>query len=118
MSGNPTTLPGAVIFTARAMIDAGLDVTSTATPALNGTYLCDAYHMSAVQAEANAILLDQAFADGSTSLNWPDKDGATHSFSVVQFHTLIVALSWFVSQCFLYGNGTIATQPATTYTIP
>jgi len=119
MSGNPqtTVLPGAVIFTARALIDGGLAVTSAGDSALNGTYMCDPQHMQAVQAEANAILLNQTFADGSTTLAWPDKGGATHNFSVAQFHTLVVALSWFVAQCFLYGNGTVTSAPPATYTI-
>jgi len=98
----------------------GLTVSSTSAPSLNGTYLCDGVRWDAITAQANAILLSGAtpsFADGSQSLSWPDKSGALHSFTPAQFHELIVALSNFVAQCYLYGEGATQTAPAAIATI-
>lgn len=101
-------------------INNGLAVTSTSTSSLNGTYACDSLTQQAMQAECNAMLLSgesDTFADGSTSLNWPDKSGATHAFNPTQFHNLVVAISNFVVGCFQYGHGVTSTPPATSATI-
>jgi len=118
MSGNPSVVP---MTTAQNLINAGLQVTSTATPALNGTYACDGYTMSGLQAEINAILFSGAtpvFSDGSTTLNWPDITKAGHSFDVAHFRSLAEAIGHFIPACTQYAVGLTATAPSNTATIP
>ena len=117
-------MPSSAVLNALALLAAGLAVTSTATPALNGTYMVSGVAGEGLQAEYNAILQNavlaqnETFADGTTSLNWPDKTGTGHTFTIAQFKTLISAVSLFVSQCAQYASGLTATLPAATATIP
>jgi hypothetical protein len=119
MSANPTTPSPAVqaMNTALSLQAGGLQVNSTATPALNGRYACDAAHLQAISLEAASIALNTTFCDGSTALNWPDMQNAGHSFNVAQFHNFAVAVGNFVVQCLQYGCGLTTTQPPTTATI-
>jgi hypothetical protein len=114
MSGNPSTP------TYDTLMQGGLTVTSTGTPALSGTYGCTGLYLTAMQAEVNAMLLagaTPAFADGSQSLNWPDNRNVGHAFNPAQFHELAVAISNFIVQCTQYGIGLIPNAPATSVTI-
>jgi hypothetical protein len=106
------------LVTANTLLFGGLTVTSQSDSALNGTYAADLGTMQAMQHECNAILLNNTFADGTTTLNWPDKSGTSHSFTVAQFRTLISALAQFVTACFFYGNGTSTTEPSATANVP
>jgi len=104
---------------ARTLLQIGLAVTSTSTPALNGTYVCSGLALSAIQAEMDSLTRNSGtFVDGTTTVSWPDKTGAAHSFTVAQFGSLINAVNLFVVQCYMYAAGLSATQPPTSATIP
>ena len=103
-----------------ALLAMGLAVTSTGSPALSGTYACVGLGASSMQGEVNAMLLAGAtpvFADGSTSLEWPDLKGTVHTFNPAQFHELVVAIANFVNQCFQYSVGITTTAPPASVTI-
>jgi len=102
-----------------ATMQKGLSVTSTATPALSGTYPVTGQELiNGLQAQISAILLDNTFADGGAALAWPDIGGTTHSFDVAQFKTLASALLQFQAQWTAYAMGATTTAPPTTATIP
>jgi hypothetical protein len=99
----------------------GIVITSTSTPALNGTYAVRGLAFEAMQAEIDAILLagsTPAFVDGTQSVNWPDMSGAGHSFTVAQFHTLANAIGNYNVQLLQYAAGILTSPPANTATIP
>ena len=107
-------------MSAAALMEGGLTITSTATPALNCTYALDLIHLQAMQAQTNAILLagaTPAFAGGGAAFGCPDKQNAVHSFDVAQWNNFAEAAANFVVQCFLYGNGTTTTAPSASATI-
>ena len=104
---------------ASALQAAGLAINSTSAPVLNGTYDCGAETQSHIQAEVLAILVNNTFADGTTTLAWPDKSGTTHEFpSVVAFKTFALAIAGFVAGCAKVINGTSTELPAVTATLP
>jgi hypothetical protein len=117
----PAPPPPTLAQQAVAMIAAGLTITSTATPALNGTYGCDA---AAQQNIGNMYNLIQraggnAFPGGLTSLPWADKSGTPHIFeSVSDFLAFETAIGDFVLQCQLVAVTNAGTLPAATATIP
>jgi hypothetical protein len=106
-------------LTAIELLRGGLTITSTSTPALNGAYGVETDMLrGAMQAEINSLLLNSnTFVDGSTSVSWPDKTGASHNFSETEFRAFVNAVDQFVAQCFQYGAGVISTAPAATATI-
>lgn len=120
-AGNKPTVPVVpqAVKNATALLAGGLAVTSTSTPALNGTYRTDGLAMTGIEAEMNALWISNSatFADGSASLNWPDKSGASHTFSIAQFKELVTAISLFQAQCAQYAAGILTTAPANSATI-
>jgi|SRR5215472_10236861 len=116
----PSSSASATMLTARALLAAGLNVTSTATPALSGVYGCDRdMSWNALSAECASLALNaDTFVDGSTTVNWPDRAGAGHSFSAAQFKTLANAINLFTVQCYQYAMGVTTTAPSGNATIP
>jgi hypothetical protein len=110
-----TTTPG---VTAANLLRAGLTITSTATPAINGTYTVLGALDNAFQAECNAVALNGTFADGTENLNWPDRNNAIHSFSVANFKNFAGAISNFINLCTQYSMGTVTAAPSASATIP
>jgi hypothetical protein len=103
---------------AQALLAAGLTITSTSMPALNATYPTDPATQDHIQAEVNAILLQGTFADGSTSVVWPDVTGAAHTFpSVAEFKLFASAIAAFVAGNYKVLNGSSTMLPAATATI-
>jgi hypothetical protein len=103
---------------AAALLAGGLAVTSTATPALNATYPTTQAVQQQVIAEITSILLNGAFADGASTIEWPDVTGIGHAFDVAQFKALASVIAAFVSNCIKCMNGQSATLPSATATIP
>ena len=68
-----------------ANIAQGIAVTSTSTPALNGTYACDPYVVSDMMAELDSLQLNYTFVDGGTSVQWANALGVAQTFSIAQF---------------------------------
>jgi hypothetical protein len=105
--------------TVQTLLQKGLTITSTATPALNGIYAVQGPVVDGpMQRQCNAILLNTAFADGTQTLNWPDTGGSIHAFDVAQFKTFLTAVYQFVAQCMEYSNGQTTTAPTGNATIP
>lgn len=116
----PEPVPGAAAgAAAAAAFAAGLAVTSTATPALNGTYPLDPVTQAHIQAEIIAILLNGTFADGTGTVVWLDTANAAHTFgSVAEFKAFASAIAAYVAALFKYAQGTLTTLPPATATIP
>ncbi len=113
---NPLVAAAAQVAAALA---AGLTITSTATPAVNGTYPIDPSTQDHIQAEVVSILLNGAFADGTASVVWLDTADAPHTFpSVATFKNFAAAVASYVAALFKFGNGTLTTLPPATATIP
>jgi hypothetical protein len=102
---------------AAAALSAGLTVTSTGTPALNGTYACDSNTTANINAEITSIMLNATFADGTTSLAWPDTSLALHTFNITQFKAFSTDLAAFVSGVRKYAMGINSSLPSSSVTI-
>jgi hypothetical protein len=69
----PTIVPSTIAQQAQAMLAAGVTIASTATPALDGTYACDANAQTEMGNMYNLIQrAGGAFPGGLTQLPWPD----------------------------------------------
>jgi hypothetical protein len=117
----PPTTPVAPTLAqqANALLATSLAITSTATESLDATYPADPNTISYVNSELNAILLNDTFADGTNTIQWPDTTGALHTFTVAQFKTFAAALGAFVSgirKCVIGATG--AVLPPASATIP
>ena len=97
-------------------IAAGVTITSTGTPAINGTYACDAAAVADIGAETLSVIVTQQFTNGATSIQWPLADGTLVTFPSPQvFQAWAVAVSRYVSACKQYASGAQeATLPAST----
>ena len=97
-------------------IAAGITVTSASTPAINGTYACDAAAVADIGAETLSVIVTQQFTNGATSIQWPLADGTLVTFPSPQvFQAWAVAVSRYVSACKQYASGAQgATLPAST----
>jgi hypothetical protein len=68
----------------------GCAITSTATPALNGTYAIDPPSQQAITSEVLYVQVTASqgaakFTNGQTTKGWPDATGAPHTFTTAQF---------------------------------
>lgn len=102
---------------AAAALAAGLTVTSTKTPARNGIYPCDPDTQSHIQAEMIAILINGAFADGGSTVDWPDITGASHSFDIASFKALASAIGIFAALSLRVIRTNAGTLPSASATI-
>ena len=105
---------------ATAALGAGLTITSTNMPSLNGTYACD----DAAQARINRVyaLIQRvggaAFPASMTSLPWPDKSGALHTFtSVAEFLAFETAIGDYVLALDMIQATNSGTLPSSTANI-
>ena len=76
----PPTTPPTLAQQAAAALGAGLTITSTGTPAINGTYaIADgvAFGRNDIGTEAQFISTFQEFTNGTQTLEWPLIDGKT-----------------------------------------
>ena len=103
---------------ATAAINAGLAITSTSTPALNGTYPVNAPAQAQISAEVTAILLNGTFADGAATVVWFDTSNAQHTFTAAQFKTFASAVAAYVSGWMKFAAGIVTTAPTQPVTIP
>lgn len=65
---------------AQAALLAGVSVTSTSTPALNGTYNIDVPAQAKIAATSAYILRNGTFYKGQATLPWVDASGTPHVF--------------------------------------
>jgi hypothetical protein len=113
---NPAPTPASVVAVALA---AGLAITSTGTPAIDGTYPLD----SITQFEINSVMLfiqtNGDFPGGTSTYPWFDAAGAPHIFpSIAVFKEWATAVANYVAALKLYGAGAPdATLPQQSVTI-
>lgn len=106
-----------LLATATALLRAPVAVTSTGTPALSGSYGITMQDQAHIGAEVQSIMLNGTFADGSSTVAWPDASGAVHTFSVAQFKAFATAIGAFVAACYKVLNGSSTTLPSAALTI-
>jgi hypothetical protein len=108
---------------AQALLAGSLTIASTSTPALNGSYAIDPATQVHMQAEMLCVTVNGAFADGTSSLAWPDaggtaRHGTAHVFSsAAEFKAFALAVAAFVAGCFKVIDGTSTTLPSASVTI-
>jgi len=120
VSYTPPVVAPTLAQQAAMALAAGLTITSTGTPALNGTYACD----DAAQARINRVyaLIQRGggavFPAGLTSLPWPDKSGALHTFtSVAEFLAFETAVGNYVLALDMIQAANSGTLPSSTVNI-
>jgi hypothetical protein len=109
-----------VIKQASAALAAGMALTSTGTPALNGTYSLTPQSVSNVNATVTYILLNGAFFGGSSVMPWADMSGAMHTFpSIAEFKSFATAFASLIAQIQLYADsgGAVGSIPSNQVTI-
>lgn len=108
---NPATVP--LVTQAQAALVAGVSVTSTGTPAINGTYDISPASQGRLAAVSTYILVNSKFPGGVTSYGWVDTSGVPHVFpSTALFQAFATAIADRVSvleQIARLGVGTIPT---------
>lgn len=118
---NPTPTPLTLPQQASNALYAGVEITSTSTPALNGLYPVDAATQSHLQAEMISLLVSggTAFADGSTSVVWPDMASpkVNHTFTAAEFKLFATAIYAYVAALYKVVNGSSTTIPPASVTI-
>ena len=99
----------------------GCALTSTGTPALNGTYALDKDSQSNISAIADGIANGKGLPGGGSTFNYPDVMGAQHAFDAAHFVAAAAAFETFIydfDQALetLVSGGT-ATMPVASVTI-
>lgn len=101
---------------AAAALDAGIQIASTGTPALDGTYAIDAESQQKVAAIALYIAVNGRFPAGQATLVYPDIAGAAHGFaSTAAFQAFATALADYVAAIdeASVSGGSMPAQPVT-----
>ena len=103
---------------AAALLAGTLEVTSSSTPALDGAYAIDATTQSHISAEMLSVQVTGKFADGTTSIAWPDANGAVNTFpSTATFQSFAIAVASFVAAGYKVIYGASATLPTPSVSI-
>lgn len=115
-SGGVVVAPPTLADQANAMLAAGIQVVSTGTPALSGTYACDSVTLSRAGNLLAAIAAGLAIPGGV--IPWADINGAPHVFTPDQFKNFSAALLAFEMQLAPLSAGAPGTLPTLPVTIP
>lgn len=104
-----------------AAVLAGVEITSTGTPALNGTYAIDPASQQAITSEALYIQVTTVqgaakFTNGQTTKGWPDRSGTPHTFTTAQFITFAEGVAQYVDA--LATAQAVALAPEGNWTAP
>lgn len=103
-------------------ISAGLAITSTGTPALNGTYSVSDSSRADLTAIQTGINAGAGFPGGASTFPWRDMTGVPHTMTPAQFLAVATAIRDYVAGVKLAAAaaaaGQAATWPAATATIP
>ena len=102
---------------AAALLTGTVAITSTATPTLSGDYTVTQADQNHLMAEIQSIMLNGTFADGASTVYWPDNTGVLHTFTIAEFKTFGMALGSFVAACYKCIHGATTTLPNTAMTI-
>ncbi|MGC9271934.1 hypothetical protein [Acidiphilium sp.] len=104
---------------ATAAIGKGIAITSTGTPALDGTYACDETAQGQLNRVAGYITTNGKFPAGLTAMPWPDISGVVHEFATTaEFQALASAVANYVVELDAVIMGLATTLPAASATIP
>ena len=101
---------------AAAMLAAGIQIVSTSTPALDGTYPVDDATWSEMAGILAGLGAGLTVPGGGSTFNWPDAGGAPHAFTAAEFKALAQATMNFVyalDAIVKSNSGTLPTQPVT-----
>lgn len=112
-----STAAGKLLAEAQALLSGPVAITSMSTPALDGSYTISNQDQAHISAEVQSLMLNGTFADGSSTVAWPDASGAVHTFSVAEFKAFATAIGAFVAACYKVLNGTSTTLPSASLTI-
>lgn len=121
----PTPPPLTQSQQAAVLLSAGVDITSTSGnwtatfPTVADAMGNSVWTMLLAEQDALNTTNNVSFADGTTTVNWPDIAGVLHVMTPVQFAAFKAAIGQFVAKCRNFGNGvTGAVLPTSQYTIP
>lgn len=104
---------------ADTVLSRGVVVTSTATPALDGTYAVDAASQTNIAAVSQYILVNSTFPGALSAYPWVDASGTPHAFtSVAEFQKFATAIADFVAGVIAARLGLAASFPSSAITIP
>lgn len=116
---NPAPTPEQAYATALA---AGLTITSTSTPALNGVYSIGPVAQLNITSIASSIGSGQGFPDGGSTIQWLDSQSVAHEMTPAQFLAFADAVRNYVYQLQLTASklisGGTASWPTGAATIP
>jgi hypothetical protein len=102
---------------AQAALAAGIGITSTGTPSLNGTYAIDVASQQKINSVALFIAVNQKFPGGGTTYPWLDMSGTVHTFpSTTEFNAFATAVADYVAQLDMIiatGTGTLPVSAVT-----
>jgi hypothetical protein len=88
---------------AQMALDAGINLTSSSTPALDGTYAVNQSAISNLSAVTLYIVVNGTFPSGSDTMLWQDTSAEMHEFPDVDlFKEFASAIADYVSQVTLY----------------
>src|ERR1700688_568043 len=106
----PVAAQQAAAAAAAAAFSAGIQITSSATPALNGTYAIDAVHQQLIAAEQLYILTKGTFTNGGTTKPWLDASNVAHTFpSTAEFTAFAEAVAQYLDALM---SGAAPSQPS------
>ncbi len=106
-----------LMASATVLLSVPVAITSTSTPALSGSYGITMQDQAHIGAEVQSLMLNGTFADGSSTVAWPDASGAVHTFSMAEFKAFATAIGAFVAACYKVLNGSSTTLPGNAVTI-
>lgn len=98
--------------TLAAALAAGLAVTSTATPALNGTYAIDAESQRFISGTAASLAARNRLPGGQSTFGYGDMTGAPHNFAAQDFLNFADAVEDYVYALYATARSLIAGQAA------
>jgi hypothetical protein len=102
---------------ALSALAAGITISSTGTPTLDGTYACDQLSQMDIIAVETSISAGKGFPGGATTFNYPDVIGVMHSFTEANFTDFAAAVRDYVYALKSVIAGASTTLPAASTTI-
>jgi hypothetical protein len=104
--------------TADTALSAGITVTSTTQPLIDGVYSLSQSARNNINSIENFILKHGKFPGTASVLNYPDKLGVMHAFYEVQtFSDFATAITNYVTDLNSYAHGFIPALPESTVVI-
>ncbi len=82
-----------------SLLSGGIVLTSTGTPALNGTYSVNAAAQHNISGVMSGIANGMGLPGGGSTFSYQDSSGAFHAFDVTHFTALAKAVRDFVYGC-------------------